>query len=364
MRDAPVKVVHVLGTLDRGGVETIALRQCRTIPASCVKQTFVLLGPHEGLLAPQFRAAGADIRRCPLNPQVTFPIRIWNVLSSIRPDVVESHVSLVSGLVLAAASAARVPVRIARMHSEGDGRRDTLARRLQRALLREMLCNSATDVLGVTSAALAFADPPPHDHRYRVVPDQVDVDRFGLVPRVRQTGAGPILTHIGRASPEKNRAFLMEVYTEARRLNSGVRLVVAGPGGVEDLMSVAPRVAADPAVHLLGHTECPEDVLAMTDVLLLPSVREGLPGVVLEALASGVPVLATELPGLRELAARLRGLHLLPLRVGPVKWAETALTLASTSEAERKLISEGVRDSEFALSSGDQWWRTVWTASR
>lgn len=360
----PVKVVHVLGTLDRGGVETTALRHCRTIPSSCVKQIFVTLGPHEGLLASQFRAAGADIRRCPLSPKATFPVRLWNVLCSLRPDVVESHVSLVSGLVLAVASAAGVPVRIARMRSEGDGRRDTAPRKLQRALLREMIFNSATDVLGVTKAALAFAAPPPHDGRYRVVPNQVDAGRFRFVCRVREPGAGPVLGHLGRASAEKNRAYLMEVYAEARRLRPDVRLIVAGPGGVEDLTSVAPRVTADPSVHLVGHTDRPEDVLAAIDVLLLPSHREGLPGVVLEALASGLPVLANDLPGLREVAARLRGLHLLPLSVGPAGWAVTALALASTTESERALIAAEIRDSEFALSPGDPWWRTVWTASR
>ena len=364
MTQDPVKVVHVLGTLDRGGVETIALRNCRTIPVSCVKQTFVTLGPHEGQLASEFRAAGADVRSCPLNPKVTFPVRLWNLFCVLKPDVVESHVSLVSGLVLAAASAAGVPVRVARMRSEGDGRRDTPVRMLQRALLREMICNSATDVIGVTKAALAFADPPPHDRRYRVVPNQVDVNRFRLVRRVREPGARPVLGHIGRASAEKNRAFLMEVFREARCQRPDVRLTIAGPGGVEDLTSVAPRVAADPSVHLLGHTDRPEDVLAMIDVLLLPSRREGLPGVVLEALSSGIPVLANELPGLQEIAVRLRGLHLLPLSVGPERWASTALALASTSESERALIAEGVRNSEFALSPDDQWWRTVWTAAR
>jgi glycosyltransferase involved in cell wall biosynthesis len=363
MTREPVRVVHVLGTLDRGGVETIALRNCRTIPASFVHQTFVTLGAHEGMLAPQFRAAGADVHRCPLDPKVTFPVRLWNVLWKLRPDVVESHVSLVSGLVLAVAAAARVPVRIARLRSEGDGRRDTPARRLQRSVLREMICNSATDVIGVTEAALAFAGPPPHDRRYRVVPNQVDSRRFTFVPRVVERAA-PTMGHVGRASPEKNRPFLMEVYAEARRVRPDVRLTIAGPGGVEDLVSVAPRVVTDPSVHLMGHTERPEDVLAAIDVLLLPSHREGLPGVVLEALSSGVPVLATDLPGLRELAGRLRGLHLLPLSVGPGRWAQTALALARTSESERALIAEGVRNSEFALSPGDQWWRAVWTASR
>ncbi|TWP52411.1 glycosyltransferase [Lentzea tibetensis] len=361
----PVKVVQVLGTLDRGGVETIALRQCRDIPPEHVRQVFVTLGTHEGMLAPEFRAAGAEVVRCPVRPKWTFPMRLWHLLRRIRPDVVESHVSLTSGLVLAVASAARVKVRIARLRSEGDGRGDAPLRRLQRRLLRELMCNSATSVLGVTRAALTFAGPPPHDYRYQVVPNQVDVERFASARRaVRDRCAGPVMTHIGRASPEKNRGFLLGVHTEARRLRPDVRLTVVGPGGIEDLAAVAPRVASDPSVRLLGPTDRVEEVLAATDVLLLPSHREGLPNVVLEALAAGVPVLAADLPGLRELSEQVHGLYLLSLRAGAAAWANTALTLAGTPESERDRISEGIRRSPFALSADDRWWRTVWTAHR
>ncbi|HEX6359624.1 glycosyltransferase [Actinophytocola sp.] len=59
-----------------------------------------------------------------------------------------------------------------------------------------------------------------------------------------------------------------------------------------------------------------------------PRIREGLPTVVLEALAAGVPVLASDLPGVRGLAREVYGLTPLPLSAGPEVWARTALALA------------------------------------
>ncbi|GLZ30109.1 hypothetical protein Lesp02_22990 [Lentzea sp. NBRC 105346] len=361
----PIKVVHVFGTLDRGGSQMIALRRCRGIPPERVHQVFVTIGAHEGMLAPEFRETGADVVRCSFSPKWTFSLRLFRLLRALRPDVIESHVDLRGGLVLAVAAAAGVRVRIARMRGDGDGQPDRPLHRLRRKLLRELMCNSATSVIGVTRAALAFADPPPHDYRYRVEPDQVDVDRFASMRRaVRDRCAGPVMTHIGRATPEKNRAFLLGVHAEARRFRPDVRLTLVGPGGIEDLVSVEPRVTSDPTVRLLGPTDHVDEVLARTDVMLLPSRREGLPNVVLEALAAGVPVLASDLPGLRELAARVQGLHLLPLAAGPQVWAERALELAGTPDSERDLISEAIRCSPYALSPGDQSWKAMWSARR
>jgi len=352
-------VVHVLGTLDRGGAESVALDLCRRIPAAEIRQVFLTLGTREGRLAPRFREAGAVVDRCPVRPLALFVPLLWRRLGSVRPDVVVSHVSLVSGLVLAVAGAAGVPVRIARLHSEGDGRPATARRRLQRAVLRAALRRSATAVLGVTSAALAFAGPADGDRRYRVVPNGVDTDRFTVTDR--PSGA-PVFVHIGRAAPEKNRGFLLQVHAEARQLCAETTLVVAGPGGIADLEAAMPTVAADPSVCLVGETDQVEEVLASGDVLLLPSYREGLPGVVLEALAAGVPVLASDLPGLRELAGQLAGITLIPLAAGPLAWARTALRLAATPMAQRREISAGIRGSGFALERCVATWSQLWTS--
>jgi glycosyltransferase involved in cell wall biosynthesis len=355
-----VTVVHVLGVLDRGGVESRLFELCAAIPRTEVRQRILLLGDHEGTLAPRFQAAGATVDRCPVRPRPTFPFRLWRWLRTARPDAVTSHVSLVSGLVLAVSAAAGVDMRIAYLHSDHDGRRDSTPRRLFRALLRVLLRRSATAVVAVTSAALTFAAPPPGDHRYRVLATGVDIRRFPLPVHRAEART---LVHIGRAAPEKNREFLLRVHTEAKRIHPETRLVLAGPGGIDDLRAgLCGPAGADPSLSVLGDTDRIDEVLARADVLLLPSRREGLPGVVLEALAAGVPVLATRLPGLAELAGQLAGITLLPLAAGPRAWADTALRLATTSADERAAISAAIRRSSFTLERYAETWRRMWTS--
>ncbi|MFF5070367.1 glycosyltransferase family 4 protein [Micromonospora olivasterospora] len=362
----PVRVVHVMGCLDRGGIETSALDVCRAIPPDEVQQTFVTVAGWEGALAADFRAAGAAVRQLPVRPRRSFPLRMWQCLQSLRPDVVVSHISLTSALVLLAARAGGVPVRVARLSSEGDGRPDTRGRRAQRALLRRLLPHVATDVLGVTAAARDFAGVRPGDPRYRVLPNGVAISRvdgwdretarrhWGLPPDA------PVLGYLGRAAPEKNRAFLVEIHRAARALRPDARLLVAGPGGSDDITGPHPQVGADGRVVLAGEVDEIASVLAACDVLLLPSVREGLPGVILEALAAGVPVVATDLPTLRELATLVRGVVPVSLSAGADAWATVALRQAEMDADERRELSLSLRSSPFTLEHATREWRDLW----
>ena len=355
-------MVHVLASLDFAGSETPVLNLCRKLRAPDLQQVVVTMGSTEGAQTPQFRAAGVCVVRCPLRPLPGFVPRLWKCLRQLAPDVVVSHLGFRGGLVLAVAAAAGVPVRAARMNSEGDTWPDTWVRNAQRAVLQLMLRRTATEVLGVTEGALRLAGRIPRDdRRYSVVPNGVDVDRFaGVRERGRRFGHPPVLAHVGRAAPEKNRGFLLEIHGEVRRIAAGTRLVLVGPGGTADLEAVDPFVGADPSVRLLGMTNEVERVLADCDVLLLPSRYEGLPGVVLEALAAGVPVLASDLPGLRRLAGELDGLTLLPLEAGVSAWAATALRLARTPVDERDQISDGLRASAYTLERSAEEWSGRW----
>jgi glycosyltransferase involved in cell wall biosynthesis len=89
----------------------------------------------------------------------------------------------------------------------------------------------------------------------------------------------------------------------------------------------------DSSVVVLGVRDDIPRLLAAADVLLLPSLYEGLPGVVLEACLVGIPALATDLPGVREIATRLKGVYYLPLAETDSEWARLALALPK--EAER-----------------------------
>jgi glycosyltransferase involved in cell wall biosynthesis len=354
----PVRVVHVFGMLNRGGAESVALDLCRSVPAAEFQQHFWLLGKETGALTEEFQQAGAVVSLCSLHPVGTFLPRLWWRLRALRPRAVVAHVSVVSGLILLVSRLAGVPIRIAHMHSDGDARGNGLPRRAFRATMRWLIKHNATEVVGVTSGSIAFAGGDP---RYRVLPNGIDFARYAGVRLERADGTSdaPVLMHIGRAAPEKNRAFLIPVHDAANQIAPGTRLVLVGPGGSEDLPAAATE---KPGLELAGETREVEKLLARADALLLPSHWEGLPGVVLQALAAGVPVVANDLPSTRDIAAKYPGVTVLPTAAGPEVWAVEALRAAALPRQERRSISEAMCASEYQLDRYAQAWRALWTS--
>ncbi|RKT79774.1 glycosyltransferase involved in cell wall biosynthesis [Terracoccus luteus] len=320
--DGPASVVHVMGCLDVGGAERMLLQTTRRLVAEGhSRHTVVALSGRHGRLTGDFAAAGVPDVPCATTPWATFPVRLALTLRRLRPDVVVSHVSLASGLVLLVAAAVGVRRRVAVMHSDGDGRPGSRVRRAYRAVSRVLLRLGATTVVGVTPSTLAFSGRRPGPTAV-VLPNAVDLTRFtpedaGASRRaLGLPSSGRVLLHVGRGSPEKNRAALVPLL---RELDDDAVLLLAGAADAGDLGPVGDDVRH--RVHDLGLLDDVRPAVAAADVLVLPSVREGLPLVVLEALAAGRPVVASDLPGIRAACGDLDGVTLVAPAAGPAAFA-------------------------------------------
>lgn len=112
---------------------------------------------------------------------------------------------------------------------------------------------------------------------------------------------GPVLASIGRLSAEKGHLDFIEALAIVARDGRRVSAVLAGDG--PERGNIEARIAAlglADRVYLTGYIERPQDILNETDLMVLPSHTEGLPNAALEALAMGVPVLATNVGGTPE----------------------------------------------------------------
>lgn len=150
----------------------------------------------------------------------------------------------------------------------------------------------------------------------------VDGQRFCIRDRRqarRQLGLperGPLIGYVGRLSPEKGVDVLLKA-VQALRASSlpDVKVVLVGTGPDEAaLKRMAKVLGIEPGALFMGSrlpSEIP-DWIAAADALCLPSRREGCPNVVLEALASGVPVVATRVGGLPELIREDNGFLVAP----------------------------------------------------
>lgn len=351
-------VVHVIGSLDHGGAEKVALDLSRAVPSSQVRQVFYCLSGREGALANEFRESGAEVIAAPAGGTLKRLAALQRIVRTYHADVLVSHVSLASAFVLLFMRR-RVQTRIARVHSTGDGRSG--ARRvLYRGVARLLLPLVATHVLAVSESALAFAVGRWRllysrlGVEVRVLVNGVDTARFRISDAFSRHDVRRVV-HIGRASPEKNRAILVPIFAELTSLHPGLEMWVVGPGGVADLG----RVPEDERFVVVGAVDDAASILQEVDVLILPSIREGLPGVVLEALASGVPVVASNLNTLQELRD-LPGITLIDPRAGVAAWAAGILRSFAVTAAERVQISQALEESRFTLERSIDDWLKYW----
>jgi glycosyltransferase involved in cell wall biosynthesis len=122
------------------------------------------------------------------------------------------------------------------------------------------------------------------------------LDSLGLPAKTRLIGT------VGRLWPQKRMKDLVWAADLLKVIRDDVHLAIVGDGPLRDRLERYRRqVRIEDRVHFLGHRDDVPDLLPHFDVFWLASGYEGLPNVVMEAMSSGVPVVATDIPGTRDL---------------------------------------------------------------
>jgi glycosyltransferase involved in cell wall biosynthesis len=171
--------------------------------------------------------------------------------------------------------------------------------------------------------------------------------RLGIPDRI------PVLLTVGRLSAEKGFDDLVEAAAIARSSSPDFRLVIVGEGPERQrLESSVARLGLTGRVLLPGHNNCIAPWYAMADFLVMPSHSEGSPNVLLEAMAAGLPIIATTVGGIPEIATDGETALLIPPHRPPaIANAITALlndaALANKLSVQARLHAE----SRFSISS-------------
>ncbi|MHC4886589.1 MAG: glycosyltransferase [Planctomycetota bacterium] len=143
---------------------------------------------------------------------------------------------------------------------------------------------------------------------FTVIPNAVEVARFQggcpLRPELKIGADERVLICVARLRPEKGQRVAVEAVAELARRGRPVRLLLVGDGPERrSLESQIDSLGLTASVHLLGHREDVADCYATADIALLPSLSEGFPNAVLEAMAAGLPVIASDVGGMGEVIA-------------------------------------------------------------
>jgi glycosyltransferase involved in cell wall biosynthesis len=200
--------------------------------------------------------------------------------------------------------------RIATLHGWLDG---GLRMRAYRWL--EMRALHGFDGVCAVSAAIehALRDGGIRRERIHRVDNGVDLGRFRPVPRLPERATPLRIGTAARLSPEKNLGMLIDAVAECRSRGRSIELCIVGDGPLrETLAAQVHRLGLDDAVQLRGAVDKLERWYPGLDAFVLPSLTEGMPMTVLEAMACGCPVLASAVGSIPTLLAGLPHSRTLP----------------------------------------------------
>jgi glycosyltransferase involved in cell wall biosynthesis len=230
-------------------------------------------------------------------------------------------------------------------------------------LLYRMLYPRA-DCVVCQSAAMArdlrdsFAVPDSH---LSILPNPIDVDALRSAtpaPPEVWPETGPHLLAVGRLSHEKGFDILLHAFAIVRQRFPSADLLVAGAGSEQaELTILCHKLSLESAVRFLGHVADPAAYFSAATLFVLPSRHEGLPNALLEAAATGLPIVSTPASnGLVELIRQQPGVWLAP--------APTAESLADALNAALATLKPGQRFQHpfvapFCLSSAIPAWEAL-----
>jgi glycosyltransferase involved in cell wall biosynthesis len=140
--------------------------------------------------------------------------------------------------------------------------------------------------------------------RLRVILNGIDLVRFPDLPSPRppiRVGDPCVVGSGGRFSPEKGHLDLIRAVAAIRRSGIDIRLRIAGDGSLRGVyVEQARALGLGDALELPGAVQDMGEFYRTLDLFVLPSLREGLPRMLLEAMASGIPCVATDVEGVPE----------------------------------------------------------------
>jgi glycosyltransferase involved in cell wall biosynthesis len=348
-RATPIRVLHVVGILQRGGVETWLMHVLRQLDRDQIQVDFLVQTEIPGAYDAEVEALGCRIWRCPIDRaqpwryarQFKQILREGGGSSGNPYQIVHSHVHHFSGFTLRLAQQMKVPVRIAHSHNDTSpvSKQAGWLRRQYMRLTQAWIYKYATVGLAASREAAQdlFGTQWEKEGRWQLLYYGVDLLPFETAEDADQARAALgipvdafVLGHVGRFEHQKNHPFLLDIAAEVCQRDPKAYLLMIGDGPLRpEIEALVAKSAWKDRILFAGlRPDVPRLMNSVMDIFVLPSFYEGLPLVGIEAQAAGLPMVLSDTitPELDAVPALMTRLS---LQQPALVWAEKILAARS-----------------------------------
>lgn len=357
--DKPIRVLHVIGIMNRGGAETMIMNLYRNIDRNKVQFDFVENSSEPAAFDEEILSLGGKIYRCPhYNGKNHFAyVKWWNTFfqkHSGEYPIIHGHLGSTAAIYLSVAKKHGVYT-IAHSHSAGSGSAMYRMFAYPTRYIADKFFACSKDA-GISRYGKTVGND---SIRCQVLNNAIDARRFSFNQETRKQVRSElhiaenaiVIGHVGRFVEAKNHLFLIDVFADVRKRDPNAVLLLIGDGERRaEIQAAIAEKHLDDAVILTGVRSNVWNFYQAMDVFVFPSVYEGLPVSLVEAQAAGLPCCVSS--NVPKDSAITDLVQFISLEDRSEKWAEIALRSVKTSRPD--MLSE-IQNAGFDVISTANW---------
>lgn len=344
----PVRILHVIGMMNRGGAEAFIMNMYRKIDRSKVQFDFLV--HTQGKCAYDAEIGDMGGRVYNALPRYTgcnhfeYVRKCHEFFGQHREYIfVHGHIRSTAAIYLHIAKQYGLKT-IAHTHSTSSG--DGLA-----GMAREVLRYPIRYIADYLFACADIAGKWAYGgKKFIIIKNAIDCKRFQFNKLIRNQirqrlniQEAFVVGHVGRIRPEKNHQFLIEIFAQICRKHSNAYLLLVGDGELlEHIVNKANVLGIRDKVHFAGGVDNVYDYLQAMDVIVFPSIYEGLPVSIVESQAAGLPHVLSDVIT-KEIDMGMGLVEFVSLDKSADYWADRVLSKQGCLRCEdiRKIVDNG-----------------------
>lgn len=356
-----LKILIVAGKMDVGGIENQLMHLLRNADKEKFQIDFTST-IQNAYYCREIEALGGTYHVIPYmshsNP-LPYCKALYRIMKDGNYDIVHSHELFHSGIVLLIAKLVGVPGRFVHAHNWQDGsgivKRRTLLRTTYNWVMQRLINNCSTHQMACSTLAgkFLYGKNGVEKDSYRLVFNSVDTSKF--LDRYDREEEGEFcdgwlnILQVGRVTRVKNQLFLTEVAAELKRRGRKIRILCAGSGDADYEDAVEKAISDQQLqeyIQMLGVRSDIDVLMRKASAFVLPSQYEGMPLVLIEAQASGLPCVVADTFS-HEVDFEIGKLQWLPLDGNAAVWADALENAVASGRAEKEQVVRVVHEKRF-----------------
>lgn len=302
MKKGPIRVLHIVTYMGRGGLETMLMNYYRNIDRTKVQFDFLVHRDFEADYDKEIILLGGKIyhisRLIPWSKEYKNKLKEF-FKSHPEYKIVHVHQDCLSSIALCCAKECGIPVRIAHCHSSSAVKNIKYPIKL---FYMKKIPKYSTKMFACGNEAGNWMFGK---NEFEVVQNAIDVVKYryseeisAKIRRKLQITNEFVVGHVGSFSPAKNHKFLIAVFNELLKIEENSKLLLVGDGnGRKEIETQIHHLGIEDKVILTGVRSDVNEILQAIDIFVFPSLYEGLGIAAIEAQAAGIPcILSNKVP--------------------------------------------------------------------